>query len=208
MNEQLWWHLSRASGLVAWALSVASVLWGTALATRTLGNRPKAPWLLDLHRHLAGLTVAFVGLHLAALAADSYVHFGWADLFVPWASSWRSTAVAWGVLAWWLLVVIELSSLFTKRLPKRVWRVLHLSSYLVALMATVHLFTAGADAGSRWVVGSVAGGTVVLVYFLLYRELHTRKRRPQVRAAELAATRSRSSGTDSDPQLDPHAVET
>jgi hypothetical protein len=104
MNEQLWWYLSRASGLVAWGLAMTSVVWGTALATRALGGRPKAPWLLDLHRHLGGLTVAFVGLHLGALAADSYVHFGWADLFVPWASSWRSTAVAWGSSpggCWW-----------------------------------------------------------------------------------------------------------
>lgn len=97
MNEQVWWHLSRASGLLAW---------GTALATRALGQRPKAPWLLDLHRHLGGLTVAFVGLHLGALVADSYVHFGWADVSVPWASSWKATAVAWrGVSSpggsWW-----------------------------------------------------------------------------------------------------------
>lgn len=180
MNEQLWWHLSRASGLVAWGLAMFTVLWGTALATRALGNRPKAPWLLDLHRHLAGLTVAFVALHLAALAADSYVHFGWADLFIPWASSWRSTAVAWGVIAWWLLVAIEVTSLLMKRIPRRVWRGVHLSSYLVALSSTVHLFTAGTDATSRWVIRSAAAVAVTLVFFLLYRELHPKKRRARL----------------------------
>jgi len=191
MNEQMWWYLSRASGLVAWALAMASVAWGTALATRALGQRPKAPWLLDLHRHLGGLTVAFVGLHLGALVADSYVHFGWADVFVPWASSWKATAVAWGVIAWWLLVVIEVTSLLMKRIPKRLWRGVHLSSYLVALLSTAHLFTAGTDATSRLVVGAAIAVVAVLVFFLLYRELHSAKRRSRAVAARTARAAER-----------------
>ena len=47
------------------ALAAASVLWGMALSTRALGARPKAPWLLDLHRFLGGMTVLFVGAHFA-----------------------------------------------------------------------------------------------------------------------------------------------
>ena len=61
---------------------------------RALGDKPKAPWLLDLHRHLGGLTVLFTGLHMAALVADSYAQFGLADLLVPFASEWRPGAVA------------------------------------------------------------------------------------------------------------------
>ena len=72
MNEQFWWYVSRSAGVVAWALALASVLWGIALATRALGPNPKAPWLLDLHRHLGGLTVLFTGIHLGALVADNY----------------------------------------------------------------------------------------------------------------------------------------
>lgn len=186
MNEQFWWYVSRSSGLVAWGLAMASVLWGTALATRVLAGRPKNPWLLDLHRHLAGLTVAFVGVHLGALAADNYVHFGWADLFLPWASSWRSTAVAWGVIAWWLLVLVEVTSLFMRRIPKRLWRGIHLTSYLVVLLSTVHLFTAGTDASNVFVQGSAAAVALLLVFFLLYREMHPRTRRPRRTAQEPA----------------------
>jgi sulfoxide reductase heme-binding subunit YedZ len=177
MNEQFWWYLSRASGTVAWFLAMASILWGTALATRVMGKRPPAPWLLDLHRHLAGLMVVFVGIHLAALAADSYVHFGWADLFVPWASAWKSSAVAWGVIAWWMLVAVEVSSLLMRRLPRRWWRRIHLGSYAVAVLSTVHLFAAGTDASSRWLRGSAVAFVLVLVFFLLYRELDPRRKR-------------------------------
>ena len=189
MNEQFWWYVARASGIVAWALAVASVLWGIALATRALGPKAKAPWLLDLHRHLGGLTVLFTGIHLGALVADNYVHFGLADLLVPFAADWRTGAVAWGVVAFWLLLAVEITSLAMKQIPKRWWRRIHLLSYAVAVMATIHLFTAGTDATTmalRWATVAAAGLTV---FFLLYREIGPKKaaripaRQPVTRSA-------------------------
>jgi DMSO/TMAO reductase YedYZ heme-binding membrane subunit len=175
MNEQFWWYVSRSAGVMAWALALASVLWGIALATRALGPNPKAPWLLDLHRHLGGLTVLFTGIHMGALVADTYVHFGLADLLVPFASPWKTGAVAWGVIAFWLLLGIELTSLFMKRIPKVWWRRIHLTAYAVAVMTTIHLFTAGTDATTtalRWATIVV---TALTVFFLLYREIGPKK---------------------------------
>ncbi len=117
MNEKLWWYVARSSGMVAWLVLVATVVWGTLLAGR-LVPRPGAPrWLTDVHRYLGGLAVALTGLHLFALAADSYAHFGWAETFVPFASSWKPGAVAWGVVAMYLLVIVEMTSLVQRRLP-------------------------------------------------------------------------------------------
>jgi hypothetical protein len=59
----------------------------------------------------------FVGLHVAALVADSYARFTLADLAVPLASGWRPRALALGVVATWLLVAVELTSLAMRRLP-------------------------------------------------------------------------------------------
>ena len=72
---------------------------------------------------------------------------------MPFASSWKPGAVAWGVIAFWMLLGIELTSLFMKRIPKVWWRRIHLTSYAVAAMTTIHLFTAGTDATTaalRW----------------------------------------------------------
>ena len=92
VHPQLWWYLARASGFTAWMLSITAIVLGLALATRALGNNPRPAWLLDLHRYVGGLTVVFLGVHLGALVADSYVHFGVADLLVPFASSWKTGA--------------------------------------------------------------------------------------------------------------------
>lgn len=146
MNAQVWWYVARASGLVAWSLCTLSVLWGLALSTRLLGKRPAPAWLLDLHRFLGGLATLFVVVHLATLVADSYVHLGPTDLLVPLASSWRPGPVAWGVVAFYLLVAVELTSLARRRLPARLWRLVHMSSLPLWGLSTVHLFTAGTDA--------------------------------------------------------------
>lgn len=171
MDEKLWWYLSRATGLVAWGLAVASIVLGLALASRALGKRPPAPWLLALHRWTGGLTIAFTVGHVAALVADSFVHFGWVDVLVPFASSWRPAAVAWGVIALWLLVAIELTSWQMRRLPTRLWRSVHLSSYLVAVLATLHGFTAGTDTRSGAFAGVAVAAIGATAFFAVYRAL-------------------------------------
>ncbi len=96
MNPQFWWFLTRASGIVAWLMLTASVIWGIVLSTKAFPETRRPAWLLDLHRWLGGLTVSFVVIHLVALVADSYVQFDLVDLAVPFASAWKPLAVALG----------------------------------------------------------------------------------------------------------------
>jgi len=181
MNSQVWWYLSRASGLVAWGLATGSVILGLWVSLRLTRIRPRPAWTLDLHRYLGALTVAFTGVHLAGLVADSYVSFGVADLLLPGASSWRPEAVAVGVVAMYGLLAIETTSLLMRKLPRRLWRGVHLTSYLVSVLATVHMLAAGTDS-RRWLVQWVAlVGTAVVVFLTITRVLATRDRPSPVR---------------------------
>lgn len=145
MNSHVWWYTARAAGVVAWLLLTASVLWGVVLASGAFPRHRRPAWLLDLHRWLGGLTVGFVALHVAALVADSYSHFGVAEVLIPFASSWRPGAVALGVVATWLLVAVEATSLAMRRIPRRVWHLVHLSSYATFLLTSLHGALAGTD---------------------------------------------------------------
>ena len=126
-------------------------------------RRRKVPaWLLDLHRYLGTLSLVFIAVHLGALAADSYVDFGVRELFVPMASSWQPGAVTWGIVAFYLLLLVQISSWMMRRLPRRVWHAIHLSSFALLATATVHGVLAGADRGEPLVqFGALAGITVV-----------------------------------------------
>lgn len=145
MNPHLWWYVARSCGIVGWGLLTVSVLWGLGVSTRLLGKKAPPAWMLDLHRFLGGLSVIFVGLHLVGLWADSYVHFGPAQLFVPFASRWRAGAVAWGVVGFYFLIAIELTSLAMKHIPRKVWQQVHRTSFVLYAVSTVHALTAGTD---------------------------------------------------------------
>jgi DMSO/TMAO reductase YedYZ heme-binding membrane subunit len=189
VNEQLWWYLTRASGIVAWLLLSSAVLFGLVVRTKVGASPARPPWWLDLHRFLGGLATLFTvtGVHLATLVADSYVRFTVVDLLVPGASGWRPGAVALGVVAVWLLVAVEATSLLQRRLPRRWWRWVHLTSHPLFWLATFHFVVAGTDARSRPAVVAVYAASAAVLFFTVSRSLITR--RSAARSTAAARTR-------------------
>ncbi len=170
---KVWWYVSRSTGIVAWALLALAVLWGLALSTRALGRRTPGPWLLDVHRFLGGLAVLFTIAHFVTLSFDPWMssEYGYTltQAFVPFASSWKPLAMAWGIVAFYLLVAVELTSLLKRRLPLSVWRGVHLLSYPLYAMATIHLLTAGSERQNPLLRWSVLVTVGAVVFFTVYR---------------------------------------
>ena len=187
VTPQLWWYVARASGLTAYALATLSVLLGLAFSARAVRRRGAPAWMNDLHRFLGLLTVMFTAVHLLGLWADSYVHFGPSDLFVPMASTWSPGAVAWGVVAAYLLVAIELTSWARRLLPRRFWHTVHLSSIGLFAFATVHAVQAGTDTDMVALVWTFVGCVLTVGFLVTYRLLTRRSTlvRPAEPAVEL-----------------------
>jgi sulfoxide reductase heme-binding subunit YedZ len=168
MTGHLPWFVARSTGMVAWTLLTASVLWGLVLSTKAtaFGRRPRPAWTLDLHRWLGGLATIFTLVHVLAIVADSYTHFDLAAVLIPFASRWRPTAVAWGVASLYLLLAIELTSLARKRMPRGWWKRVHFASLPLFCLSTLHAFTAGTDAGT-WAFVMFAAAAIVPVAALV-----------------------------------------
>lgn len=181
MNEKLWWYIARSTGIVAWALVAAAVIWGLLLSTRLLEGHPAPKWLLDLHRFLGALAVAFTGLHLLGLFADSYTEFGPADLLVPFASAWKPLPVALGVVAMYLLVAVEASSLLMRRIPRRWWRWIHLTSFGSYWLATIHGIAAGTDRSDPLLFTAYVVVSGLVVFLTVFRVLADRRTAKPVR---------------------------
>ncbi|HEX5588003.1 MAG TPA: ferric reductase-like transmembrane domain-containing protein [Acidimicrobiia bacterium] len=177
--SQLPWFVARASGLVGWALVSASVVWGLTLSGKPFGRRPHPAWLLDLHRYLGGLATIFTLVHVAAVIADSYVHFTLTSALVPFVATWKPVAIAWGIVGLYLLVAIELTSLAGRRLPKRVWRAVHFASFPLFVVATIHGLTAGEDTTSTLALLVVLSVAVVVVVLTIVRVRATRTSAPR-----------------------------
>lgn len=200
MNPQIWWYLARASGIVAWLFLTTAVLWGIALSTNLFAKRRRPAWLLDLHRALGALALVMVAVHLATLVADSSTHFAVVDLFIPFASEWKPWQVALGVIALWGLVVVEVTSLAMKHLPRRLWRAVHFASYLTFVLSSFHGTFAGTDATNPMYVATSVVATIALVAALVYRIMTRRAvTSPKARSApgrESATARRVGAATD------------
>jgi hypothetical protein len=190
MTSQMLWYMARAGGIVAWSLAAASVVWGLALSTHVMGRKPRPAWLFDLHRFLGGLTLIFTGVHVVAVLLDTYVHFGVVNVLVPLTGTWHPVAVAWGIVAMYLLLAVELTSLARARISKRLWRRVHFASFALFLFSTVHGLAAGTDGRSPgFVIAAIGTSGVVfaLTALRLTRWGQQPKRLVRMAAVERAA---------------------
>jgi hypothetical protein len=135
-------------------------------------------WLLSLHRFLGTLSVVFTGVPIAGLVAANFVHFGWAETLVPFASGSQPRAVAWGIVSMYLLVAVQASSMLMHRMPRRWWKRIHLLSYLMFWTGLVHGVQAGTDADNALYIGGTATLGVLVVFLTTFRILTARKRTP------------------------------
>lgn len=178
---QVWWYTTRSSGIVAWALLTFSVFWGLALSSRFLGKKPKPNWMLDLHRFAGGLATVFTLVHMAALVLDTFVVYGLVELLVPFTADEHPAAVAWGIVAMYLLVAVEVTSLLRKKMSKRTWRLTHYLSFPLFALATVHLLLVGTDRQSVALRAGVLLGVATVTIATLARIVQADRKDAAVR---------------------------
>ena len=180
MSDQIFWYLSRSSGLVSWLAAAGAILVGTMIPSRLLGRKPTIPWLTDLHRMLAAMASVFLLIHMATLWFDEFVALRFDDLLIPWVAEipgLSRTSLALGVIAAWLMAAVELTSLVRERLPERLWHSIHLTSYLILALGTVHAVLAGSDVTNP-VIASIGTSALTAVILATVVRLRRRRRRP------------------------------
>lgn len=149
--SKVWWNLTRASANVAWVLILLSIIWGVLLTTRALRKVDRPAWLRDLHSWLGGLALVFTGLHMVTLIFDSYVDFTWIDLVVPFSTTnyGHQIPVALGILGFYALLAVQITSLMMKKMSQKVWHLVHYLSYFSFAAVAIHALTAGSDVGKK-----------------------------------------------------------
>lgn len=173
MAEIPWtWLLIRASGVTAWGLLTAVVLWGLLLRTRLLGSKATPVSLLTMHRWLGTLAIGALAVHMALLLVDPAVSFTVPQLLIPGLAPWQPLAVAFGIVAMWTLLPVTIVGRIRSRLGSAgavMFRRAHLISYFAWPLATAHYVMAGTDAMSEWSIALLIAGSALLVFGLLAR---------------------------------------
>jgi hypothetical protein len=180
------WIIARAAGLVAFGILTLSTWLGLAMSTRLLPPRFQGR-LLGWHRTLAWTGLSMLGLHAGALLLDPVIGFGPLAVLLPLASPWRPVAVAAGVVAGWLSLMLAMSFRLRRYIGQRGWRRLHYASFGAFVLSLGHALASGTDlAGVGGPILAVLAGGPVL-WLTLVRILTPRRRPAPARADRPAA---------------------
>lgn len=177
-TDPTFWLIARASGLTAYVLLATSGLAGLVLKSRPFGRAVKGAAVMDLHRFLALLGLGAVALHGATIALDKTVRMPLLGLVLPGASPYRPAAVATGVVAAELMVLVIVSFSLRRLIGAKGWRRLHWTTYLVFALATVHGLLAGSDSARPWSRDLYLGAVGAFVFATAWRALYRPQRAP------------------------------
>jgi len=149
------WYITRASGIVAVALLLCLILSGIGLVTGYTFKffEPLTAWAV--HKALGLTMIVAVAIHGIALLFDTFVTFTIAKILFPFVSEYRPAVlfgmkvgtlwVALGIIAFYGLVAIIISSLLIIDKKPKTWKAIHVISYLVAIMIYFHGLYLGSD---------------------------------------------------------------
>ena len=201
MNDpHFWWYVTRASAVLAWVIMTVAVLWGILLSTRVFRGADNPAWLQDLHRYLGGTALVLTLIHMVSLMLDPWLAMPLDQLLVPLVAEYRPVPVALGILSFYVLAAVHLTSLAKNRLPRRFWKAVHYLSYVAVLAVAIHGAFAGTDAGAAWYQG-VATVIVTASVLALALRIVMARRRPitAAPAAGLSAVATLAEANPTDP---------
>jgi predicted ferric reductase len=171
------WLLTRASGAVSLLLLTGAIALGIAEVARWR-SRTWPRFAIDaLHRNLALLALAFVGVHVLTTLLDAFVSIGVVAAFVPFSGSYRPFWLGLGALAFDLFLALVVTSALRRRIGVRAWRAVHWAAYTCWPVALLHALGTGSDAARPWMLALALGCTTVVAAAVLARIAHGGARR-------------------------------
>jgi predicted ferric reductase len=142
---QLWWYVTRASGIVAYLLLWFSMVLGLAVSSKYLDRLLDRLFTYDFHQFISLLSIAFVLLHVAVLLFDRYLPYTLWQILVPFISPYRPLWVGAGVIGFYLTLLVTITFYVRNLIGNRAFRLIHALSLLGYLGATLHGIYAGTD---------------------------------------------------------------
>lgn len=145
-KETPWaWYVSRSSGLLAFALLYLSMFLGLTIRIPSLRKLFAPLYSLQWHCFIALQATAIALLHGVVLVFDKFTGFNLVDVLVPFSSKFEPGLVALGILGFYLMIMLTITSYARKTLSYNFWRVLHFTNIGLYVIVFIHALYLGTD---------------------------------------------------------------
>ena len=146
------WYLTRGSGAAALVLLTGSVVIGVAHVLRWRSRMLPRFVVDDLHRFLSLAALALVVAHVITSVLDSFAPVSIVDAFVPFGGRYRPLWLGFGAIAFDLMLILTVTSIWRARLGYRAWRVIHWAAWACWPVALLHSLGTGSDIKRSWML--------------------------------------------------------
>src|SRR5512138_331005 len=146
MNSvQVWWYVTRASGLTGYFLIWLSMIWGFAIPSKFFQPILEGIFSYDFHEHISLLGLGFIVLHVIVLLFDKFLPFNLLQILIPFTDTYRPLWVGLGIISFYLLLLVTATFYLRSQIGSRAFRSIHLFSLVGYVGATMHGLFAGTD---------------------------------------------------------------
>jgi predicted ferric reductase len=167
-STQIWWYVTRASGLTAYFLLWLSMVWGLAIPTGMMKSVLQNVFTNDFHEHLSLLGLGFVLVHIAVLLFDKYLPFNLLQLLIPFTDQYRPFWVGLGIVGFYLLLPVTFTFYLRQRIGAKLFRSVQVLSLVSYLAVTLHGLFAGTDSSLPITMVAYIGTFLVIVFLTVY----------------------------------------
>jgi predicted ferric reductase len=167
-STQIWWYVTRASGLTGYFLLWLFMVWGFAIPTGMIRPVLENIFTYDFHEHLSLLGIGFVIVHVVVLLFDKYLPFSILQILVPFLDTYRPLWVGLGIISFYLLLLVTFTFYIRQRIGAKAFRSIHILSLVSYLGTTLHGLFAGTDSALPITMLIYAGTFLIVVFLTVY----------------------------------------
>jgi predicted ferric reductase len=186
---QLWWYVTRASGIVAYLLLWFSMVLGLAVTSKYLDQLLERVFTYDFHQFISLLSIAFIAVHIIVLLFDRYLPYSIWQILVPFISPYRPFWVGVGVIGFYLIILVTVTFYLRNRIGGKAFRLIHVLSLVGYLGATLHGIYAGTDSTLLSMQLLYKGTGLVVIFLTIFWLVLALLRKLELRKKGIAATR-------------------
>ena len=167
-STQIWWYVTRSSGIIAYLLLWFSTVWGLVVPSRLLNPVLEQTFTVDFHEFISLLSIGFTLVHVFVLTIDRYLPYTPLQILVPFLSPYRPFWVGVGVIAFYITLLVTVTFYIRSKIGVKTFRSIHVLSLLGYLGVTLHGVYAGTDSPLVSMQLLYYGTALVVVFLTVY----------------------------------------
>lgn len=177
--EQFPWLFSRAAGILAFILLTASSAFGLVISSRAFQKIFPGADAYEFHRTISILSVFAVVAHFVSLLFDRFFGLTILDALIPFHFAREGAVsaggfdlrlpIAFGIIAFYLIVLLVVTAEFRSKMPPKTWRIVHYVSFAAYPLFLLHGFMSGTDSREGWMRAIYALSSTIMIVLIAIR---------------------------------------